>query len=80
MSGRNVIKILNKDNFNNETIVKISTGKTLKEIVLSNEELSNNKVALKNKISKYLNDFGLSITDEDKIQVLISIIDELIKR
>lgn len=69
-----------KDNFNNETIVKISTGKTLKEIVLSNEELSNNKVALKNKISKYLNDFGLSITDEDKIQVLISIIDELIKR
>lgn len=69
-----------KDNFNNETVVKISTGKTLKEIVLSNEELSNNKVALKNKISKYLNDFGLSITDEDKIQVLISIIDELIKR
>ena len=52
----------------------------IKEIVLSNEELSNNKVALKNKISKYLNDFGLSITDEDKIQVLISIIDELIKR
>lgn len=69
-----------KDNFNNETVVKISTGKTLKEIVLSNEELSNNKVALKNKISKYLNNFGLSITDEDKIQVLISIIDELIKR
>jgi hypothetical protein len=64
---------------NLETKVTISSGKKFKEIALSNAKLSDISLTLKNRILKSINDFGISLSDEDKVQTLISIIDELIK-
>ncbi len=62
-----------------ETKVTISTGEKSKEIVLSNAELSDISITLKNRIVKSMNDFGVSLSDEEKVQTLISVIGELIK-
>ena len=50
-----------------------------KEVVFDNGALSSLGVTVKNKINATLGNFGLAITYDDKVQILLSLLNDLME-
>jgi hypothetical protein len=65
---------------NDETRITLSSADgTSKTIVLSTKELSQISYTMKNKINSTLDNFGLSVTYEEKVRVLFATLQDLLK-
>ena len=59
-------------------ILQYASGKE-KSFIFDNVELSALSISIKNKINSTFNNYGLSITYDDKVQILLSIIEDLME-
>ncbi len=63
-----------------ETKITIQTASaTPKTMIFDNSELSQLSQTLKNKINTDMNNFGMAVTYEEKIQILLSLLEELME-
>lgn len=63
-----------------ETKVTIQTAsETPKTMIFDNSELSQLSKTLKNKINADINNFGMAVTYEEKIQIILSLLEELME-
>lgn len=59
-------------------ILQYASGEE-KSFIFDNAELSTIAIAIKNKINSTFNNYGLSVTYDDKVQILLSIIEDLME-
>lgn len=63
-----------------ETKMTLTTAKGEDKIVIfDNDELSDLSITIKNKVNQTFNNFGLSVTYEDKVKILLSLLNDLME-